>query len=526
MVKKRILIFLAIMMATVVSCDDFLGDNVNPNAATKLTPQLVLPNALTVSADLVRQWNDDGSWIAGYIVNAGGFAGFGSDVTYNYATTDHNGLWSNTYDGLYNYQYILDQTEGDEALAYFNAAARVMKSYHFQHLIDFYNDVPYTNALKGSANVAPDYENAATVYQQLVTELNTALTVFETATLALPMGSADVLFGGDISRWAEFANTIKLRLLIRMSEVASVSSFVSSEFANFDLSVGVLSNDALVNPGYLTTSGKQNPMWNTYHSDAAGVQAGAGRSRIPSAYVFAFYNGTKLSDTYRGSRTYKNFPTTPRGVLGDQTSDQPFAITNFIAWYVGTGVAAAAENTVGLFKGRTAGMPMMLRAEAQFLLAEAQLRGLLAGTAATTFRAGLDASFTYLYKNISGTVVGNPVNDVTAYISDNSGNYLVDFAAATSDEERLEAIITQKYIALNFVHGHEAWSEFRRTTYPAIVNGSSDPVETFASIVSTSSRPDRLPVRVLYPATEYQLNPSTIPADINQFNSRVFWQAQ
>jgi hypothetical protein len=524
MFKNKILLLIAAVFL-VSSCDDFLGDNKNPNQATEATPQLVLPNALTASADLVRQWNDAGSWICGYIVNAGGFAGFGSVVTYNYATTDYNTLWVNTYDILYNYQYILDETDGNGSLVYFNAAARVMKAYHFQHLADFYGNVPYFDALKGSSNVTPAYDNAELIYQELVTELNDAIDVFENATLAQNMGTADVMFGGDVTRWAQFANSIKLRLLIRISEVTSLATFVTTEFAAFDATLGVLTDDAMVNPGYLSTDGKQNPMWATYHSNAAGTQSTPGRSRIPSSYVYTFYNGGKISDNFRGPKTYKNFPTTPRGVLGDQVNN-PFAITDYIAWYVGVGTGINAPNTVGLFKGRTAGMVMMLEAEAQLLLAEAQLKGFVAGSAATSFRNGLDASFTYLYKDITNAVVGTPVTDVDNYINQNLGNHLADYAAATSDDERLEAIITQKYISMNFIHGHEAWSEFRRTAYPAIVDGSSDPLLTFASIASVSTRADKLPVRVPYASTEYQLNPSNVPNNINQFSDLIFWQPQ
>lgn len=514
-----------VLLLGATACEDFLGDNKNPNQATGATPQLVLPNALTASADLIRQWNDAGSWISGYIVNAGGFAGFGSVVTYNYATTDHNTLWINTYDILYNYQYIVDQTAGNNSLLYFNAVARVMKAYHFQHLVDFYNNVPYFDALKSSANVTPAYDDAAVIYQDLVTQLNSAIDDLQNATLALSLGSSDVMFGGDVQKWARFANSIKLRLLIRMSGVSSLNTFVSAQFAGFDSALGVLNDDAMVNPGYLPTDGKQNPMWATYHSNASGAQAGAGRSRIPSTYVFSFYNGGKINDNFRGPKTYKNYPTTPRGVLGDQVSN-PFAITDYIAWYVGVGVGANAPNTVGIFKGRTAGMVMMLRAEAEFLLAEAQLKGFLAGDASTSFRNGLDASFTYLYKDINNAITGTPVADVTAYIAQNAGNPLADYAAASTDAQRLEAIITQKYIAMNFIHGHEAWSEFRRTAYPKIVNGSNNAQETFASIVSVSTRADKLPIRVLYASSEYQLNPINVPSNISQFNSLVFWQAQ
>jgi hypothetical protein len=109
---------------------------------------------------------------------------------------------------------------------------------------------------------------------------------------------------------------------------------------------------------------------------------------------------------------------------------------------------------------------------------------------------------------------------------DNPSSYLVNYDLATSSSQKLEAIITQKYIALNFINAHETWSDFRRTSFPKIVNGSSNPTASFASILSTSTRADELPVRWLYASSEFQLNPASVPTGVNQFSSLIFWQAQ
>lgn len=523
MKNYRILILL--LAGIVVSCDDFLGDNKNPNQATAVTPQLVLPAALTTTATLVRSYNTAGSWISGYTVNAGGFGGWGSTVSYNYTTNDHAALWASTYDDLNNYQYIENSTESDPSLAYFNAVAKVMKAFCFQHLVDFYGDVPYFDALKGAANLNPKYDKGEDIYVDLVDRLDEAIDIFENATLVAPLGSADVLFGGDMVKWAQFANTLKLKLLIRVSGVSSLSTFVTSAFATFDNTLGILTDDALVNPGYLPTDGKQNPSWAFYHSNAAGTQQGQGRQAIPSDFVYSFYNGSKITDAFRGPRVFRSYPTTPTGQLGDLDSN-PDAITNYIAWYVGTGSGADAANTIGLFKGRTAGQPIYLAAEAYFLLAEAYLKGFLTGSAQTAFDDGILASFRYLYKDINSAVIGDPVADVAAYKAANPTSRLVDYSLAGSAAQQLEAIITQKYIALNFIHGDEAWTEFRRTAYPAIVNGSQLATASFASILSESPRADRLPIRVLYASTEYQLNEANVPGNISQFTSLIFWQPQ
>src|SRR5690606_26068247 len=101
----------------------------------------------TNTANIIRQFNSAGSWIVGYNVNAGGFGGFGSVVTYNYTPNDHAGLFSNTYDDLANYRYIETETEGDANLVYYYAISKVMQAFDFQLLLDFYGDIPYSEAL-------------------------------------------------------------------------------------------------------------------------------------------------------------------------------------------------------------------------------------------------------------------------------------------------------------------------------------------------------------------------------------------
>lgn len=524
-------IFRLLIIASIISlsaCESFLGDNVNPNQATSATPELVLPNALTSSASLLRSFNTNAMWINGYTVNAGGYGGWGSIVTYNMTTATYNTLWASAYDDLVNYQYIEDQTAEDPSLAYFNAIAKVMKVWDFHMLVDVYGDIPYTEALAGSENVTPVYDSQTAVYQDLVTQLNIAIDMFLNAEGANGLGSADIMFGGDVTKWAKFANTLKLRLLIRMSGSTETSSFASSEFASFNTSLGFISDDAMVNPGYIATDGKQNPYWNTYHTNAAGSLSGSGRQSIPSTYVYTFYNGNKILDEGRGAATYRAYPAgTPKGQLGNLV-DNPAALSNQTAWYVGEGTGTNASNTIGLLKGRTAGVPLMLAAESYLLQAEAYMKGYLTGDDMAAFENGVIASFRYLYKEINGNVRAglDPVADFETYKTDNSDNFLVNYSLAASPAQKLEAIITQKYIAYNFINAQETWTEFRRTGYPSIVNGSSDPNLTFASILSSSSRADELPVRYLYADSEFQLNSNNVPKGINQFTSLIFWQPQ
>ncbi|MEB2776992.1 SusD/RagB family nutrient-binding outer membrane lipoprotein [Algoriphagus sp. D3-2-R+10] len=526
--KNILRIFILASFISLTACESFLGDNENPNQATSATPELVLPNALTSSANLLLSYHTNAMWINGYTVNAGGFGGWGATVTYNMTTTSYNGLWSATYDDLINYQYIETSTAEEPSQAYFNAVAKVMKAFDYAMLVDVFGDVPYTEGLLGSANVTPAYDSQTAIYQDLVAQLNTAITTFTTAEGANGLGSADVMFSGDVTKWAQFANTLKLRMLLKMAASSETSSFASSEFAAMNTTIGFLTEDAKINPGFIATAGKQNPLWERYHSNAAGSLSGFGRSAIPSIYIYTFYDGTKILDYGRGAATYRSYPTnTPIGQLGNLI-DNPAALSSQTAWFVGSGTGANANATIGLLKGRTADFPILLATESYLLQAEAYLKGYLSGDDQEAFDNGVTASFRYLYEDISGATSEDwdPDTDVALYKTDNPDNYLVNYSLTSSAEEKLEAIITQKYIALNFINGHESWADFRRTGYPAIVNGSSNPELSFASILSSSSRADKLPVRYLYASSEFQLNPENVPTGVNQFTDVIFWQPQ
>jgi hypothetical protein len=169
----------------------------------------------------------------------------------------------------------------------------------------------------------------------------------------------------------------------------------------------------------------------------------------------------------------------------------------------------------------------MLASESYFLQAEGKLKGLITTGDATDvlFDKGVVAAFKYTFQLPSGDLALEPdsISSLVAkYKSDNVGSYLVNFSLASSDAQKLEAIITQKFIALNFVESHEAWNEYRRTHYPKI-NPSGNGFQTFASSVSESTRPDKLPSRIMYPVSEGTYNSANVPKDISPFSSLIFW---
>ncbi len=514
------------------SCKKTLDINDNPNSPTSATPSLVLPSALVGTGALVNAYSSALTYPGGFFANVYGFGGYGATVTINYSAANFGNLWNSVYDVAEDYQYVINNTSEDPTLAYSNSIARIMKSFVFSKLVDQYGDVPYSEALKGSEILTPKYDKAEDIYKDLVAQLNLALAQIKNAdptTTASILTTADPMFAGDMQRWSRFANTLKLRLLIKMAPVASLSGFATAEFAAFDNTIGVLQDDALVNPGYAKQAGRLNPTYNQLAADENNNRRVT--SAIPTDWIYSFYDGTKLDDEGRGSVVFRNFPQTATNQLGQENLASTIIPPNgSTAWYTG-----ADFNTPGLgaVKGPAQAQVIMLLAEAKLLQAEAIVRGYLPGDAAATFDAGVTASFRYLYKDQSNTVSGDIPALVGAYKVANAGRYLADWSATATPadadynkdvlQRRIEAIITQKYIAMNVINCDEAFSEFRRTGYPRIVNGSSNPVLTFASLQSTSSSPDKLIVRLPYPQVEYNLNQQNAPQNVNIFTQKIFW---
>lgn len=527
---KRLLKLSIILITafTVQSCKkSYLDINENTNSATSSSPNLVLPAVLNNTASNFITYFNYGAWMAGYQANAGGYSFTGSTFfTYNWNSGTNNGLFNSAFTDLRSYQYIITSTTGVNKYVLYNAVARIMKSYYYQILVDEYGNVPYTEGLAGVDNLTPHYDDAATVYKSLVTEIDAAIKDLQTygsSSVVSALGSADIVFKGDATKWIKFANNIKLRILTR-AQAGTLAAYATSAFGTFSAE-GFLTEDVTINPGYVSTSARQNPLWNTYHSSYTGSNGAYAAQQIPTRWIFSFYNGTKLSDATRGALIYKNYAagTTPINQLGNETNVSSW-ISGYPAWYIGVGTALNAPETQGIIKSRVMGQLIMPAAETYFLLAEAALNGhTLSGDAATNFDNGIKASYNYLQKTGASTTSATAaVLDayLTAYKTANTGNYLVNYSAATTAAQRLEAIITQKYIALNFVNGYEAWQEYKRTGYPAI--SGTGATTTFVSLQSSATSADKLPVRNLYPTTEYNLNPN-VPTGLSAYTSKIFW---
>jgi hypothetical protein len=513
--KKYIILTLSVVLSVLsfTACD--LDINENPNFATGsvVTPDLILPGSIAALAEDIHEYNRFGALMVGYQFPGDGISGFGDLYSYNYTSSSDTVLWNNTFAHLRDIQEIITVSEENAKYVYFGAAAHVLRAYTYHLLVDEYGNVPYSEGVRGEENIAPAFDDDAAVYQAIIEELNGAISTFKSAGSSgeTPLAFSSVtdpLFKGNITQWIQFANNLKLRLLLRAAG-SEIDSFVQSALGSFS-SEGFLKEDALINPGY-NASSKQNPFYNHYHSAVNGTIATYAKYYLPTTYLMTFYLGSKLTDDRRGALLYRDYPETPHYQLGKQDDGRPYSPQ--YVWFE------------GVLKGREQGFGAFYAFETYFLLAEAAATGHeLDGDWKTNFRNGIVASFRYLESTVAGALIAgaDPEADAEAYIEANAGSYLANPDLATTPAQQLEAIITQKYIASNPVNAHEAWNDFRRTAYPVINNAGRLPELTFASYLSDSPREDKMPVRHVYPQEEYNLNANT-PDVGNSFSNPIFW---
>ena len=130
---------------------------------------------------------------------------------------------------------ILRKSSATDKLKPYKAIAKIMKVYIFQNLVDSYGNVPYSQALKGSAAdqiLKPAYDDQKTIYEDLVVQLDAAMELINSAPGdAEEVGDYDIVYHGDMSLWLKFANTLKLRILINQSDMANRATYITTALA-------------------------------------------------------------------------------------------------------------------------------------------------------------------------------------------------------------------------------------------------------------------------------------------------------
>jgi hypothetical protein len=368
-------------------------------------------------------------------------------------------------------------------------------AHHFFTLVDFYNNVPFSDALNGSVNLHPKYESGKDVYAKSVDLITEGIADIKVASL-LPT-TDDVLFKGDKSKWTKFGNTLKLRALLKQSEVSSQESYIKQEISKIiEEGSGFLSENAAVNPGYLNTAAKMNPFYETFYRNNAGVAVANYANIRPTQFLintYKAYNDPRLQQNY--TQVSGEF----KGVLfGNNTIAEEFAAVNTSAL---KGPLENGNQPAGIIKSFSQSTVLISLAETAFLEAEAIERKWISGNASESYQKGIQASFNYLFNQ-------NNYN-AQSYINQKSVIY-------TEASNKIQQIITQKWLALHNINNIQAWNDYRRLGYPAIPNSLSSPSS------------GAYPLRFMYPETEINTNNANVQAqgENGVLLARVWWDTK
>lgn len=506
-IYKYILILIGV--ASISSCsDDFLDMNTDPNNPTEVTPELVLPVAQTYSAEILfydgggRHANTLGNMMAYTWSQADGYSWYYDEFQYLLNGTFYSDIWDDTYNQpLRNYKELLNYE--DPIYNNYRAIAKIMMSYHFQMLVDAYGDIPYSEALARGENTTPAFDDAQSVYDSLIVDLSDAINLIKSSDdvedLANP-GTADVMYGGDMSSWIKLANTLKMRILIRESGLSEKQSYIQQEFAQItNEGSGFITENASVNPGYQNQEDKQNPFWRSFGLTVAGNKQNNFNATTATDYAIEFLdniNDPRINYIYEQPET---------GHKGVQQGLQQYPDE-----YTSEFVSNLGE---GLLKDATQNAPLLTASESYFLQAEAALKGYIDGDAQEFYQNGIAASFEYLETEELRDTDNDPSTDPVLVEADPEDYYTqnIENVSWSASSNKLEAIITQKWIALNGLNGFEAWIEYNRTGYP-----SDLPISRLAP-------GDNRPVRLFYPSSERSINGSNVPTQPNAFTEKIFW---
>lgn len=495
---RSIVLVIAFSFA-VTGCDNgFEEINANPNQTEQLTnPGLLLPGIIrgSMNDSYTGSWRR-GNIVADYLANQ-----FVSAFDWSPADAEEYFLWS-YYGHLRNVQGILDLATANDMKNY-HGIALVLKSFFFQSMTDIYGSIPYSQALQAKkSNINfPAYDTQEAIYNGILADLELANELLSPSNEAI---SGDILYNGDVMKWKKFANSLRMRCLLRISDrvnpTAAMTAIVSDPVKN-PLFTSNADQAALQ---YRNELGNEFPRYRgTYGESASENLVNTLKSlNDPRLYVFA-----QPTAATAGSAN-PQYVGVPNGIANEDTFNGGPDNQSL------PGLIWAPLNSSPQFANPTAAQTLMMTyGELQFILAEAAERGFINGDAETYYIQGIKSQFDYYASRIPSNYVFPKPTDVQPP----AGYYTQEAVAYTgTTEEKLNKIWLQKWLAL-FNCGFEGWSEWRRTGVPVITPG-----------------PNSLgfvPVRFLYPLSEQSSNNANYQAAVaaqgpDNTQTRVWWDVE
>lgn len=477
--KNHIYIIAFLALATTISCTkDFEAINTNPNAPVSVQPSLLLRQVIY---NFGEEMSYEG-FVAGDLL-----AQHRTALDFN--LFDRHALkspqlggnpWPIFYTNLRDNEIILNQSQTTDAFKVYEGPALILKAYITASLTDSYGDVPYFEAFNGvNGTVTPTYDTQETIYLNdggILDNLDKGILAIENYTDAIAL-EGDILFNGDLQAWIRFANALKVKSLIRISDKIDVSADLQTLF------------DA---DNYIKTNA-QNAVFDFTNSDPNSFRLAQLRIGDFNNFVLSETMEDILVDLEdpRISTLYRPF--------SNSTTN---AFNGLINGIDATSTAITLANyslASTLFREDTSTLDanFITAWEVHLAFSEAAAKNLINADAQQLYETGVTLAFEYWNTNLPA-------------------NYLTGNAAFNNPEKSpLEQIITQKWIA-NIINGYEGWTEYRRTGFPEL------------KPIAASLNNDLIPVRMPYPDEEATLNSENYEVaasatDNNSINSPVWW---
>lgn len=555
---KKNLLYIAGLSLALAGCSDWLDVNETPNNATAETvsAELLLSSVQNdIAGDRAGHFNTQGSAVNTYqfynwaqmFTKSGDYSGNYVYLNGNVVNGNFNDTWSYRYARIAVIRSIKEKAEA-AGLKGLLGIAQVLECIEFRELVDLFGNVPFSEGGLGADNLTPSYDKAEDIYKALCAEIIEAQNNLEAGGFG-NISNADIYFHGNKASWVKYAKSIELTLLMRVSNVGLFDA-VNGKARLAAIEDGCIDFDATCNPGYYVGSEKMNPqmfLWGhtyTWSGNFTGSRTG-NRSTFRSQYdpteeLVKFMRDTKnpLLRVYCDPR--------------ERNQDQPayskpseFYGTDYyymgIPYGVQTPMQRAYVSLVGegsygdgswnFSSGASKDLVMYPQCIVKFYLAEAALRGLIGGGDAKAreyYEDGVKLMFEQNEKSLQANIPyagalapisGSAAEAAAEYLAQTDDfGYLVNWDLLTSDEQKLEAIMTQKWLGYYLIDPLECWSEIRRTDYPSWLHASWQ-----WSLAET-----KMPARALYPQTEKMLNEDNFKANEKKdiMNDLIFWDTK
>lgn len=362
----------------------------------------------------------------------------------------------------------------------------ILTVYTYQILVDTYGDVPYTDALKGSANYLPKYDKAIDIYKDLIVRLNADIAGIDTSHPGF--GTAEVIYQDDLNAWIKFANSIKLKLGVNL-KASGLESAIADAAIISGAAGGFTSNSDNAKLPYMLNLPNTNPLY--VDMVFSGRNDFVATKPIVDALV-------ALNDPRKEAYFFPTY----------RAVDPATGVTTIVTGYLGAPVGA--KNIYARFthmsdkiKAPDFSGTILDYAEVEFLLAEASGRGVaVGGSIASHYEAGIRAS-------MEDWGVATPKID--AYLLQPK----VAYATATGTWQ--QKVGEQAWYAL-FNRGFEGWTSTRRLNFPLLVAPpNADPAAE-----------GQVPSRMAYPIREQTLNATNYNAAStsiggDKLSTKIFW---